>query len=127
MTRVFLTLEDALAVHRFQIDRFGGSAELRATGLLESALAQPQASFGGALLCTDLFEMAAAYLFHIVSNHAFVDGNKRTGLHCALLFLTLNGVAILDGTDQLFEMTMAVARGELQKPEIAVVLSAVAG
>jgi death-on-curing protein len=126
VTPSFLTAEEALAVHAFQIQRFGGSAGMRDSGLLESALAQPQASFEGALLCEDLFQMAAAYLFHLVSNHPFVDGNKRTGLHCALLFLDLNGVRIDQGTDALYALTMAVARGELEKPEVAARLAKLA-
>ena len=126
MNPSFLTVEDALAVDAFQIERFGGSAELRDIGLLESALAPPQVSFGGAFLCEDLFQMAAAYFFHLVSSHPFVDGNKRTGLHCALLFLDLNGVRTSDGTDGLFELALAVARGEMEKPEIGARLTGLA-
>ncbi len=79
MSLEFLTLEDVLEIHALQLARYGGADGLRDPGLLESALAQPQASFGGDFVHESLFAMAAAYLFHIVSNHAFVDGNKRTG------------------------------------------------
>lgn len=75
----FLDLDRALRMHRSLIEAYGGSDGLRDAGLLESALAMPQASFDGQYLHADLFEMAAAYLYHIVQNHPFVDGNKRTG------------------------------------------------
>lgn len=71
-----------------------GSQGLRDLGLLQSALAQPEAGFGGELFHKDLFEMAAAYLFHISRNHAFVDGNKRMALAGCLLFLSINDVEI---------------------------------
>jgi death-on-curing family protein len=85
----FLTREDALEIHSAQLDQFGGGAGLRDEGLLISALAQPEATAFGNYLHHDMFEMAAAYLFHVVSNHPFLDGNKRTGLVCALVFLDL--------------------------------------
>jgi len=115
----FLTTEDVLLIHAHQIAQFGGSDGIRDPGLLESAVAQAQASYGGEWVHGDLFEMAAAYHFHLVGNHAFIDGNKRIGLAAALVFLELNGIVIESGTDELYEITMSVARGELSKPEIA--------
>ena len=73
-------MEDVIELHAMQLQIYGGSAGLRDRGLLESAVAQPQATFGGELAHPGLFEMAAAYLFHLVRNHRFVDGNKRAGL-----------------------------------------------
>lgn len=75
----YLTTEDVLEIHADQIERYGGSGGIRDRGLLEAAVAMPQASFDGQLLHGDLFEMAAAYLYHLVQNHPFVDGNKRAG------------------------------------------------
>ena len=75
----FLTLDEVLRIHLDQIERYGGQSGLRDLGLLESAVNMPRASFAGRHAHTDLFEQAAAYLFHIVSNHPFIDGNKRTG------------------------------------------------
>ena len=115
----FLTTEEVLHAHDRQIERYGGGTGMRDAGLLESALAQPQMSFGGEYAHPSLFEMAAAYLFHIVSNHPFVDGNKRTGLAAALTFLGRNGIFIRRGTDALFELTKSVACGELDKPAVA--------
>jgi len=84
---LFLTLDDILESHQNQIETYGGSHGVRDIGLLESAIAQPEASFGGQYLHADIFEMAAAYLYHLVMNHPFVDGNKRVGLEASLIFL----------------------------------------
>jgi death-on-curing protein len=115
----FLTLQDILFLHSDQIDRYGGEHGVRDLGLLESARAQPQATFGGELLHKDLFEMAAAYLYHIVQNHPFVDGNKRTGAVAALVFLDLNGIAIDAPRGTIYELTMSVAKGHAGKREVA--------
>jgi death-on-curing protein len=90
-TPLFLTLEQALLVHSYQIEQHGGSSAVLDIRGLESALAQPLASFAGSFLHEDLSAMAAAYLFHIVQNHPFEDGNKRTGTHAAITFLGING------------------------------------
>ena len=118
----FLTLEEVLEIHSVQLTRFGGAAGVRDLGLLESALSQPQASFGGEYVHGDLFEMASAYLFHVVSNHPFVDGNKRAGLLSALVFLDINGIEINDRGDTLYDLTIKVASGNSNKPEISEVL-----
>ena len=76
---IFLCLGEVVEIPRDQIERYGGSPGIRDLGLLQSALAMPAAGFGGRYLHTDLFEMSAAYLFHITQNHPFADGNKRTG------------------------------------------------
>jgi death-on-curing protein len=117
---VFLTLDDVLALHADQIRRYGGSLGLRAVGLLDSALAAPAATFGGGYLHGGLHEMAAAYLFHVVKNHPFVDGNKRTGLVTMLAFLGLNGLRLEAGRDELIDLVLAVAGGRIGKAEIAV-------
>ena len=75
MNPIFLETDDVLAVHAEQIERFGGADGVRDRGLLESALAQPMVTFGDNFLHEDLYAMAAAYLFHIVQNHPFIDGN----------------------------------------------------
>src|SRR5476651_2345346 len=73
----FLTVDQVIALHKLQINQFGGSHGVRDEGLLLSALGQPESGFGDQYLHKDLYEMAAAYLFHLVKNHAFHDGNKR--------------------------------------------------
>jgi len=90
MTLRFLELIEVLEIHQSRIDLYGGAHGLRDVGLLQSALAQPQAGFGGEPFHKDLYEMAAAYLFHLSQNHPFVDGNKRTALASCLVFLAFN-------------------------------------
>jgi len=92
---------------------------LRDEGLLESAIAQAAATFGGEYLHADIFHMAAAYLFHIVQDHPFVDGNKRTGAAAAINFLRLNDISI-DADQTLFEeLVRATAQGEVGKTALA--------
>ena len=120
---VFLDLYQVLALHADQIARYGGSLGVRDLGLLQSAIAMPRAAFGGQLLHSTLPEMAAAYLFHLVQNHAFVDGNKRIGLATAIAFLGLNDLWLEAAPDELVELVLSVANGKSGKPEIAVFIS----
>jgi death-on-curing protein len=90
--------------------------------LLKSALGMPGATFNGEFLHTDVVEMAAAYLFHLVKNHPFLDGNHRVGAVAALVFLALNGHDFQTSEDDLAETVLAVARGEIGKSEVAVFL-----
>jgi death-on-curing protein len=115
----FIQLNWVLQIHESQIELFGGSSGIRDLGLLESALAMPQASFGEKFLHADIYEMAAAYLFHIVSNHPFLDGNKRTGTAVALFFLKLNGIDHDIDDDALTSLVLSIACGETGKDEIA--------
>src|SRR5690348_6727922 len=101
------------------IEQYGGSEGVRDVALLQSALAMPQASFGGHALHNDLFEMASAYLFHLVQNHPLIDGNKRVGAATAVIFLAMNDIEIEPDDDGLADLTLAVAKGELGKEEIA--------
>lgn len=122
----FLSLEVVLALHQRQLERFGGGTGLRDRGLLESAVAQPQASFGGTYAHEGLFAMAAAYLFHIVSNHPFVDGNKRAGLLAAQVFLYVNGVPLERDSEAFYALTMGVAEGRIDKPAVIAELERIA-
>ena len=114
-----LTLSEVVSILQDQITRYGGEFGVRDLDLLSSALAVPQASFGGDPLHGDLFEMAAAYAFHISQNHPFLDGNKRVALASALVFLDLNGIRLEDPAGKLYMLMMGVARGEIGKAEIA--------
>jgi death on curing protein len=118
----FLTLDEVIESHAEQIAAYGGSEGIRDIGLLQSALAQPEATFGGQLLHADLFELAAAYLFHIVQNHPFIDGNKRVGLESALLFLEMNGQSIESDDDELVDLVFQTAQGKMTKIELAIFL-----
>jgi death-on-curing protein len=114
----FLEVDDVIELHELQLAEFGGMKGLRDRGLLESAVAQPHASAFGEFVHDDVVAMAAAYLFHIVRNHAFVDGNKRAGLLAALVFLEWNGFAVEDGDPRLYDLTIAVAEGSIAKDDL---------
>jgi death-on-curing protein len=116
----FLELDEILAIHRDQIARYGGTGGVRDMGLLQSALAMPQAGSGGQYFHADMFEMAAAYLFHIANNHPFVDGNKRVATVAALVFLGMNGLTMeAKSSRALEEMVLAVASGKASKAAAA--------
>ena len=120
MRVVFLTLDEVLALHADQIRRYGGSDGVRSVELLESALAVPAATFAGNYLHGSLHEMAAAYLFHLVKNHPFVDGNKRAGLIAMLAFLGLNDLRLDAEEADLTDLVLGVADGRVSKAEVAV-------
>jgi len=117
---VYLALEQVLELHRLQIQRFGGSAGLRERGGLEAALGRPQMTFAGEDLYPDVESKAAALMHSLVMNHPFVDGNKRTGVAVAELFLNLNGVELEADDDDLVAITLSVARGEVNAEALAI-------
>ena len=115
---LFLTLDQVLRFHEQQIQMFGGAAEVLDAGLLESALVQPQTTW-----CYDataeLFDLAAAYVFHLAKNHAFRDGNKRVALHAGLAFLHVNGVSVVASQDEMFEATIQLVTSAIDKKQFA--------
>lgn len=119
MNSQFLTLDEVMDIHRDQIERYGGMLGVRDLELLESAIAAPQSGFGDQYLHGNLFEMASAYLFHVVRNHPFLDGNKRVGIAAALTFLKLNGVETKIPNQVLVATVLAVAQGKTEKSAIA--------
>ncbi|WOD39071.1 type II toxin-antitoxin system death-on-curing family toxin [Nodosilinea sp. E11] len=123
-TPKFLDAETVLMLHSRQIERFGGTSGVRDHGLMESALAQPQATFGGELLHPTLADQAAAYLYHLAKNHPFVDGNKRTAFAVMDTFIRLNGARLGLTPDQAYDVVMQVAQGQLGKIELAQRLAA---
>jgi death-on-curing protein len=118
-TPSFLTLAEIVEIHKNQIELYGGSLGVRDLHLLQSAVAQPEASFAGKWLHSDLLEMAAAYAFHICQNHPFLDGNKRTALAAALVFLELNRISISDPKGILYDAVMKMASGRMDKKDFA--------
>ena len=88
---IYLTLEQIIIIHEDQIVRYGGYSGLRDINLLESAVFRSQSSFGGEDLYRTIFDKASALMHSLILNHPFVDGNKRTGTVCMLVFLELNG------------------------------------
>jgi death-on-curing protein len=115
----FLSVQEVLELHEDQLRLFGGSAGIRDRGALESAVAVPASSFDGELLHVDIFHMAAAYAFHIAENQPFLDGNKRTALNAALVFLDINGWLITDPDARLFDAMLAISSHSLDKSGLA--------
>lgn len=115
----FLNKKIILTFHQDQLERYEGKSGIRDEQLLESALAQPQASFGGEYVHKNLFQMAAAYGFHLCQNHPFYDGNKRTALIAMYTFLYVNGYQIKADKKSLFAIMMDLASGKVKKEELS--------
>ncbi len=118
----FLDKATIIAFHDDQIEKYGGSKGVRDENLLESALAQPEATFGGEYVHEDIYMMAAAYGFHICSNHPFYDGNKRTALIAMYTFLYVNGYQINADNKSLYATMIDLASGKVEKSELAAFL-----
>ena len=118
----FFSLAEIIYIHQNQISTYGGSQGIRDLNLLSSAIAMPESQFAGEYLHKDIFEMAAAYIYHIAQNHPFIDGNKRTALAAGLTFLDLHNMDINDPDDILYEMMINVASGRINKDQISMAL-----
>ncbi|MEI8365913.1 MAG: type II toxin-antitoxin system death-on-curing family toxin [Parachlamydiaceae bacterium] len=116
---IFLMVEQVIDFHTEIINDLGGAHGIREMGLLISAIEMPKASMFGEFLHVSIYEKAAAYLYHIVCNHPFVDGNKRSGLVAALTFLEVNGVILEFDENELEELVVKVAEGNAEKHVIA--------
>jgi death-on-curing protein len=112
---VHLTVDIVEEIHAEAVRQFGGLDGLRDRALLESAVAAPQATFGGESVFADIVEVAAAYLFYICRNHPFLDGNKRTALGACIVFLRLNGRTPAADSSKWETLTFGVADGSLDR------------
>ncbi len=116
---VYLNLDIVLRIHQIQLAAWGGAEGIRDRNGLESALAMPMQEFDGEEVHPHLFAKASAYAFHITKAHAFVDGNKRTALGAALLFLDLNGYGTPDPNEDLYQLMMDLTEGKIEKAEFS--------
>jgi death-on-curing protein len=114
-----LTVEIVREIHAGVIESFGGSDGVRDLALLESAVAAPQASFGGKSPYQDLPDVASAYLFYLCQNHPFIDGNKRAALGACLVFLQLNDIGPEKDGPEWEQLTLDVASGAITREETA--------
>lgn len=112
---VHLTVDIVKEIHDAVLREFGGSGGIRDEALLHSAVAAPQATFGGQSPFGNLTEVAAAYLFYLCRNHAFTDGNKRTAMTAAIVFLRLNGFAPASDSDRWEQLVLDVAASRLDR------------
>jgi death-on-curing protein len=111
----YLTIQQVLRIHTRSIEQSGGDPGIREFGLIESAVAQPRASFGGKELYPELANKAAALAFSLVMNHPFADGNKRTGYGALMMFLSRNGHTIAAPLDEHTSVFLRLAAGELDR------------
>lgn len=123
----FLTLAEVLEIHQELLASHGGRRGVREFGLLESAIAMPHSGSGDEYHHRSLFDMAAAYAFHIAENQPFVDGNKRAALAAALVFLELNDLPIDDPKGKLYDAMMALGSKKMTKPQLAELLESLSG
>lgn len=114
----YLSVKDILLLHELQIETHGGSHGLRDLGLLESAVARPQATFGGVDLYTSIFDKAAALVHSLLMNHQFVDGNKRTAMFSMMTFIELNGYKFKAEQKEVVDYALFI---ENSHPEIEVI------
>lgn len=113
-----ITLDVVLAIHDDMIERYGGSHGIRDLGLIQSALARPQASFGGEDLYPTIFDKAASLFHSLIFNHAFVDGNKRTTMTTTARFLYINGYELKVNDKELIDFPLKVENEHLSLEEI---------
>jgi death on curing protein len=115
----FLTVDEVIEIHAAMIQKQGGLDGIRDMGLLLSAVEMPKAAMFGEYLHKTLCDKAATYLFHIICNHAFLDGNKRTGSAAALIFLDMNNVELNLDEREYEELVVKVAQSKMRKEEIS--------
>lgn len=119
---IFITMQTVIDDHTEIINEYGGLHGILDIGLLASALEMPKSAIYGKYLHPTTFDKAAAYLFHIVCNHPFVDGNKRTGAATCLTFLKLNRIKVRmtkKQKSQFEELIVGTANNEVTKKQIA--------
>lgn len=116
----FLILEEVLAIHDDQIERYGGSHGIRSLALLESAIARPQATFGGEELYPDLFIKGAVLMQGLILNHAFVDGNKRTGSVAMARFFFINSRKLICSNRALVDIAFRIEAKKISLEELAI-------
>ena len=114
----FLTLSEVLLIYEDQIRQYGGRYGVRDISLLSSAIYVTQVTFGNEYLHLTIPQMAAAYAYHICENHALIDGNKRTALAAALVFLDINGYDFECSEEKIYDIMMAVASNKMTKVEL---------
>lgn len=112
---LYLDKELVIEIHKMQIEEHGGLDGIRNMGGLESAIAQPEATFGGEDLYQTIFDKAAAYAFHLAESQSFIDGNKRVALASALTFLAINGYEITEDQPEFYDAMIAISNHEMDK------------
>jgi len=120
---IYLSREDLLYLHEGLIRRYGGMRGVRDEGVLDSCLVQPKTCVFNVERFPTLIEKAAAYCFFIVRNHPFFDGNKRTGFVAALHFLRINDVKVCFDEDEMYDVIVGVAKGEVTVDDLTTMIA----
>jgi len=115
---LYLSLDEVLLLHKKEIARFGGSSGVRDNGLLLSALGQAELFLFGELVYKNAYEIAAMYVYHIIKNHPFIDGNKRTGILAGLVFLRINNLDLITNNEELYAFAMDIAASRITKDSV---------
>ncbi|MFH1648478.1 MAG: type II toxin-antitoxin system death-on-curing family toxin [Patescibacteria group bacterium] len=118
----YLTLEEVLILHSFQIEKFGGKPGILNAKLLESAVMRPQSTFSGKSLYKDVYTKASALAIGIIQNHPFLDGNKRTGMHAMLTFLELNSIHVSLSDKDVVSMGNKIAQKSISLKKLSKLL-----
>lgn len=118
----YLTIEEIILIHEYELQKYGGHPGIRNIALLESSTYRPQTSFGERELYKTPFEKAACLMYVIIKNHPFVDGNKRTAVVSSIIFLKLNGHNLKLSQKKLVKIALDTAKGILSLDKITKLL-----
>lgn len=113
-----IDIKEVEAIHEILIEEFGGSAGIRDLNLLESALARPFQTYDGVELYPTVLHKAASLIESLLSNHPFVDGNKRTGYVLTRLYLIKHGLEIHASEEEKYDFVISIASGKSKFEEI---------
>lgn len=116
---ILLSLEEVLNIHDDMVSVYGGARGVRSMSLLVSAIEMPKATMSGEGLHENIFDKAAAYMYHIICNRPFVDGNKRTGTAIAIIFLDQNKIELECDIEEIERIAILAAQNKVTKKEIS--------
>jgi death-on-curing protein len=114
-----ISVEQIITIHSKLIEQTGGHIGVRDKNLLDSAIMSPFQTFGGTDLYPTLHAKAAQTGYQLINNHPFLDGNKRIGIHIMLLFLRINGEAVLASDDEKIDLGLSIAQGKIKPRDIS--------
>src|SRR3989344_9033339 len=120
----YLTVEEVILIHKYELQRYGGVDGIRSINLLESSVHRPSTSFGGSEIYLTVFDKAASLIQAIIKNHPFIDGNKRTAMIAGIVFLKMNYYETSVSQKKLVELALEIADSKLSLEDIAVFLEA---
>lgn len=115
---LYLSLEEILLLQKMELNRFGGSHGIRDKRLLISAIGQAELVLFDEPVYKHAYEIAAVYVYHIIKNHPFIDGNKRVGILVAITFLRINGLNVQTNNKELYNLAIDIASSKIDKQTV---------